>query len=110
MAAVSRGCPVDNAQTDHAFRFVVGIPPGEKIRAGESRIDPTDSIRIVGGRRLLLRPECEEVREERTDPNRVGGMSRRKQARPSRAHLEEDLVQGPLLINPIGTVASRIRK
>lgn len=31
-------------------------------------------------------------------------MSRRKQARPSRAHLEEDLIQGPLLINPVGNV------
>ncbi|XP_077267547.1 uncharacterized protein LOC143900273 [Temnothorax americanus] len=35
-------------------------------------------------------------------------MSRRKQARPSRAHLEEDLVQRPLLTNPIGTVAGNI--
>ncbi|OAD53794.1 hypothetical protein WN48_09074 [Eufriesea mexicana] len=31
-------------------------------------------------------------------------MSRRKQARPSRAHLEEELVQGPLLINAVGNV------
>lgn len=43
-------------------------------------------------------------RQQSTEINRQEGMSRRKQARPSRAHLEEDLVQGPLLINPVGNV------
>lgn len=37
-------------------------------------------------------------------------MSRRKQARPSRANLEEELVQGSLRNNPVGTPEDEARK
>lgn len=38
------------------------------------------------------------------------GMSRRKQARPSRAHLEDELVQASLRINPVGTLVDAASK
>ncbi|KAH0564251.1 hypothetical protein KQX54_010780 [Cotesia glomerata] len=58
------------------------------------------------GRQDVGPPELVRPSSGRYD-SKHGGMSRRKQARPSRANLEEDLVHGPLGNNPLSSLQNQ---